>query len=271
MKSTVTPRIVQPAPHETHKETRARQARSARKGAFGGVEIRRASDRAVHDLRGPLRNIGLLVDMLPDAPDQLDGGEFSAAKRQILTCVEMGRTVIAGVERLTQAAFAELAPRPAPVWGLIDAAAQRAFPTTARPPIERVADGAPWCQVDPEAMTLVFRELFENAAHHADNGDVALRIEAVDGANGLLVSVSDTGGPVPTAVRERAFEPFFRMKKQVGGRHRAGVGLSVCRAIVERHGGAMWCDEADGPQPGFRLRMTLPQAEPSNNAFVGEP
>jgi len=74
---------------------------------------------------------------------------------------------------------------------------------------------------------------------------------------GVEVEVADTGEGLGAEARERAFEPFFR-----GGHGAArsgegtGLGLTICRAIVEAHGGEIWL--ADSPR-GARVRFRLPR------------
>ena len=56
---------------------------------------------------------------------------------------------------------------------------------------------------------------------------------ATDGA--IVVSVSDRGGGIPEAIGERLFTPFSTTKSQG-----LGLGLSICRSVVEAHGGRIW-------------------------------
>ena len=67
------------------------------------------------------------------------------------------------------------------------------------------------------------------------------------------VSVADTGPGLPDDVRQKLFQPFVTTK--AAG---MGVGLSICRGIVEAHGGRMWL--AQGTQVGADFRFTLPAA-----------
>jgi signal transduction histidine kinase len=60
-------------------------------------------------------------------------------------------------------------------------------------------------------------------------------------AEGLLVTVGDTGPGIAPENRERVFESFYTTK--AGG---VGIGLSICRFIVNAHGGRLWAD-TDGP------------------------
>lgn len=66
------------------------------------------------------------------------------------------------------------------------------------------------------------------------------------------VSVSDTGPGLPEDVAQRLFEPFVT-SKPTG----MGVGLSICRTIVESHGGRIWSEQR--PEGGCVFRFTLPQ------------
>ncbi len=64
-----------------------------------------------------------------------------------------------------------------------------------------------------------------------------LELSSNDGEAAVEVTVRDTGSGISSEIRDRVFEPFFTTK--VGG---LGLGLSICRSIVDRHGGRMWLD-----------------------------
>jgi hypothetical protein len=75
-------------------------------------------------------------------------------------------------------------------------------------------------------------------------------------AGGVLVAVRDSGPGIDPAHLERIFDAFYTTKS--GG---VGMGLSICRSIIEAHGGRLW---ADGNEPcGAVFQFTLPNAENS--------
>ncbi|MGO6743870.1 PAS domain S-box protein [Rhizobium ruizarguesonis] len=78
---------------------------------------------------------------------------------------------------------------------------------------------------------------------------------ARDEQDGVKVSVSDTGAGVPEGQLDRIFEAFYSTK--VDG---IGMGLSICRSIVEAHGGRIWASAATGGQAGSIFTFTLPIA-----------
>lgn len=99
----------------------------------------------------------------------------------------------------------------------------------------------------------VMRNLLENAHRYAD-GEVTLQLTQVNGK--AIVRVCDQGPGVPEALRERIFEPFFRLPGASEGDGGVGLGLALVRAIVLRHGGSVTCTA--GPQGGACFEVQLP-------------
>jgi two-component system, LuxR family, sensor kinase FixL len=80
-------------------------------------------------------------------------------------------------------------------------------------------------------------------------------ITAAPGGSGMVqVGVADTGPGIPQDVRANLFRPFVTTKTSG-----MGVGLSVCRSIIEAHGGKLWAE--DNPGGGAVFRFTLPQVQ----------
>ena len=83
---------------------------------------------------------------------------------------------------------------------------------------------------------------------------------ATEGQGELVeVSISDTGPGLPEHVRQRIFQPFVTTKPEG-----MGVGLSICRQIVQAHGGLLWAE--DGPHGGTVFRFTLPRLPDQSEA-----
>ncbi|HEY1418583.1 MAG TPA: ATP-binding protein, partial [Myxococcaceae bacterium] len=80
-----------------------------------------------------------------------------------------------------------------------------------------------------------------------------LLIQTREQDGGVLVAVRDSGVGLEPESRRRIFDAFYTTKS--GG---MGMGLSISRSIVERHGGRLWVEENDGP--GATFRFTLPRA-----------
>ena len=107
---------------------------------------------------------------------------------------------------------------------------------------------------DRVQLQQVMLNLILNAIEAMIGGDGALRelvITTESNSEGLLVSVADTGSGIALEDRERVFESFHTTKADG-----LGIGLSICRSIVEAHGGRLWAD-AHHPR-GTVFRFTVP-------------
>ncbi len=117
-----------------------------------------------------------------------------------------------------------------------------------------VAPGLHPARGDPEQLQRVLFNLVQNAIRHTP-ADGGVTVHAQESDDALEVEVADTGTGIPETERPRVFEPFYRANGDIGGD--AGLGLAICRAIVEAHGGQIWLAEA---ATGTRIRFRLPTA-----------
>jgi two-component system sensor histidine kinase KdpD len=110
---------------------------------------------------------------------------------------------------------------------------------------------------DPMRIEQVLDNLLENAARYAEpNSPVELRLATENGS--ALTSVANRGEAVPAGEIEQIFEPFYRgrnaKERSVRG---AGLGLAICRGIVEAHGGRIWCESGTDHVTAFVLTLPL--------------
>jgi signal transduction histidine kinase len=115
-------------------------------------------------------------------------------------------------------------------------------------------DKLPRVSGDPDRLMEVFENLLRNALRHRGAGPPQIRISVERQAEEWLFTVRDYGPGVPAPYLESIFRPFVRLD---GNRSRGpGLGLAICRVILERHGGRIWAESADGA--GTVFRFTLP-------------
>ena len=75
----------------------------------------------------------------------------------------------------------------------------------------------------------------------------------------MLVSISDRGPGIPLSERERIFDKFYRVYREPSAADQSrgsGLGLAVCRGLVEAHGGKIWVEARE--EGGAVFRFTLP-------------
>jgi PAS domain S-box-containing protein len=119
--------------------------------------------------------------------------------------------------------------------------------------------------VDAERLEQVLRNLISNAIKYSPHGGiVSVRCHRDDGQ--IAICVSDQGIGIPAEDLERVFERFYRVDNEVTRHERgAGLGLAVCRDIVEAHGGGIWIESTPGQGATVHIRLPAgsePPAEP---------
>ncbi|HEX6787497.1 MAG TPA: ATP-binding protein [Acidimicrobiales bacterium] len=114
-----------------------------------------------------------------------------------------------------------------------------------------VAPDLPLVPADYSQVDQVVTNLLENAARHSTPG-APIEVTVAERATALVVTVADHGPGIPADRREEVFEPF----RSGGPGSGSGVGLAICRAIVEAHGGTISAGDASGG--GAAVSFSLP-------------
>lgn len=116
----------------------------------------------------------------------------------------------------------------------------------------------PLLDFDAVLVERVFCNLLDNAAKYTPPGS-PLSIRAELEGDVVRVAVEDSGSGVPLEMREEIFTKFTRGAPE-SARPGVGLGLSICRTIVEAHGGRIWVENR--PDGGARFIFTLPVGSP---------
>jgi signal transduction histidine kinase/ActR/RegA family two-component response regulator len=103
-------------------------------------------------------------------------------------------------------------------------------------------------------MMQVLQNLVSNAIRHSPDG-VQVEVSAEDMGDRWQFSVRDTGPGLDVHDLKRIFEPFKRLNLNEEG---AGLGLAICRKIIDLHGGHLWCESTAGE--GANFLFTLPKS-----------
>jgi signal transduction histidine kinase len=258
-----------------------RELRHAKAAAEEANEAKSAFlARVSHELRTPLTSILGFAKIIDKRLDQRIFPKVQAedrkTQRAMRQVAENIRIVAAEGQRLTtlindlldlakiEAGEVEWRMEPCSVADLIDratAATEALFAEKRLPLIREVADDLPEIVGDGDRLIQVLINLFSNALKFTAAGSVTCRAQHV--GNDIRVSVIDTGVGIAEADHEKVFEQFKQvgdaLTEKPGG---TGLGLPICREIVEHHGGRIWVESELGQ--GSTFSFTLPvQAAPT--------
>ena len=212
-----------------------------------------------HDLRNPLGSIMIGASTAGVMAARLPGGEKLRKRLDVL--LDLARQMSGMVDDLLSIAVSSGGGKPmldieqvSPA-ALIEQACERARPLFAEAGVElrcEVEDDIPTIRADIKRIQRVLANLLDNALKYTDP-PCHVTVSA-QGRGPVVFSVANSGEPLSAEQREAMFRPFW----QADHRHRgAGLGLSICRSIIEAHGGSIWTEAARGQR--VRVSFALPR------------
>ena len=217
-----------------------------------------------HELRIPLTSVKGSVATLLDPAAGLTPTETHQFHRIIESQTDRMRELIRDLLDVAHIETGTLPVSPGPVdlAVLVDDARNVFISAGGRNVLQvGLAPDLPWVIADRTRIVQVLGNLLSNAAAHSPEGS-EIRVGAERQGIFLAVSVADSGTGLPAEMLPRLFRRFSRMGD--GGRGgdvvEAGLGLAICKGIVEAHGGRIWA-ESEGPYLGSRFTFTLPVVE----------
>jgi CheY-like chemotaxis protein/nitrogen-specific signal transduction histidine kinase len=216
-----------------------------------------------HELRNPLASIGnaLQVQMLAEADDQAVARAREIAGRQLHQLTRLVDDLL-DVSRIVVGKIT-LRPERVDLAQVVDRAVE-----TSRPLVEQrghaltialPAEPA-WLDADILRLSQAFSNLLNNAAKFTEpGGRVSLRAE--EEGDWIVVRVRDSGIGIPAETLPRVFEMFAQGRRARDVEEGLGLGLSLVRRLVEKHGGTV-AATSEGPGRGSTFTVRLPRASP---------
>ncbi|HEU5085791.1 MAG TPA: ATP-binding protein, partial [Roseiflexaceae bacterium] len=209
-----------------------------------------------HDLRTPLATItGASTSRLEEGTTLSDdvrrelvhviASESERLSRLVSNLLDMTRI---------EARAVQVAKEWQPLDEVVGAALTRLESQLAERPVQvALSPDVPLVPVDGVLIEQVLLNLLENAIKHTSLG-TPIAIHAVLRGHEVVVSVADRGPGLPQGEEQRVFEKFYRASSTPGG---AGLGLAICKGIVEAHGGRIWAEQRSGGGAVFQFTIPL--------------
>jgi signal transduction histidine kinase len=212
-------------------------------------ELQAYANLVAHDLSAPLANVQLLVTLLEQRPDVPPSSEVLD---QLRRSAVRARELVDGV--LAYARSGELVRERIALAQVVADVAEDLRPALDEACAELSVGDLPEVEADPRQLRRVFQNLVSNALRFRAAESPRIDVSVLRDAREWLVTVQDNGIGVPPEHASRIFGMFARLDAQSEG---IGVGLAVCRRVVEAHGGRIWVETADAG--GSAFRFTLPR------------
>jgi signal transduction histidine kinase len=217
------------------------------------AELVAYADVVAHDLSAPLAGITMLVNVLelrpdePPAPDVLE---------ELRATAERARELVDGV--LDYARSGELTVERIPLAGVMAEVAADLRPQLRDTGATLVVGDLPEVRADARQLRRVLQNLVGNALKFRADEPPRVEVVADRAREEWVVTVRDNGMGVSREDARRIFGMFSRVDRKVEG---SGIGLAVCRRVVEAHGGRIWVEPVEGG--GSAFRFTLPHGAES--------
>jgi signal transduction histidine kinase len=193
------------------------------------AELTSYADVVAHDLSEPIAGIAMLVGLLERHPDRPPPPEVL---RQLRAGSERARDLIDGV--LLYARAGELSVEPVSLAALVDEVVADLRPSVDRAGATVEIGSLPDVEGDPRQLRRVLQNLLANALKFRGDRPLRIDVSAARDCEEWVVTVRDNGVGVRADQAGRIFGMFSRANHEIEG---AGIGLAVCRRIVEAHGG----------------------------------
>ena len=228
-----------------------------------------------HDLRTPLAALYGLTDLLVNSTDAEPASSATPEKSQTTQTRDTALAIHAEARRINamvnnlldmarlQSGTVRLKREWQPIEEVVGSALRSVGSVLAGHQVAtELAADLPLVHIDAVLIERVLANLLENAAKYTPPGSavtIAARVASPD----LLLTVSDNGPGLPAGREDALFEKFTRGERE-SATSGVGLGLAICRAIVEAHGGRIRVDPARAEElpRGARFSVSLPLGEP---------
>ncbi len=232
------------------REAQERAVRSEQLAAIG-----RTVAMIVHDLRGPISVMRSCGGAIASEGADLDASELRAMGSEILEEADRMERMCADLRETTQAGQGQGSFEEAMLSDVVHVALSAVGEEASRQGVEVQVEAE--CVVETPLDLVRMRRALLNLVYNAldampDGG--VLRVEAVETADELRLSVIDSGVGIPESVRDRLFEPFVTAGKEKG----TGLGLAVVHKVVEDHEGRIEVGKPEGGGTAIHLYLPRP-------------
>ena len=213
---------------------------------------------ASHDLQEPLRTMEGYVQLLRSRYGDALSLNNQQRLARINTQAQLLQQLVDGLLAYSRISTRGQPFRPADISVLVDRITADLEPALVVAQAELIIDPMPVIVADAQQLTLLFRHILTNAVQARGERHMIISIQAEKHEHYWQFRIEDTGRGIPPEARDNVFDVFSRLPDAMPGTG-TGIGLAICKRIVERHGGQIHAE--DNPVGGTVVVFTLPFRE----------
>jgi PAS domain S-box-containing protein len=234
-------------------------AQHAARLARSNANLQQFSYAASHDLQEPLRTVVTFTQLLADRYGEKLDGDANEFMSYVISAATRMRLLITDLLTYSRTVHHEDVPlKEVTLNDAVDLAAYNLQLAIQESGAVLEAGPLPTVYADKVQMIQLFQNLMSNAIKYRNKDSPAIRITAEQKGEAWVISVCDNGIGIPAEYQEYVFGVFKRLhgNAQAG----TGVGLAICKSIVERHGGRIWVESEPGQGSTFKFSISTKAA-----------
>jgi chemotaxis family two-component system sensor kinase Cph1 len=216
---------------------------------------------AAHNLKEPVRSVSISAERLRRDPESHLSAEGAEYLQQILGGIHRMGDLLDDLFAYSQLDAFPLNPSPVRMIVVVNEAMHALQPQIQQTGAKITHDALPVVSGDQMQLTKVMENLLSNSLKFRSEEAPEIHIGCAPDDSGVRFSVQDNGIGVEPAYADSIFKLFKRLhsrEKYPGN----GIGLALCRGMVERHGGKIWAEPKAGK--GTTVCFTLPETSPNH-------
>ncbi|WOI54709.1 sensor histidine kinase [Parvularcula sp. LCG005] len=253
---------------EMKREVRRQQATAClqHKNATAMAEVNSMLNRfafaAAHDIQEPVRIISILTDMLEEERDEMSPEELDRCLQQLGEQARRARGIVVDVLEFSR--VRELKPdwHSTSLNAVVENALDHHRGQLDALSSELTVGDLGTIEADPKLLTMLIQNLVSNAIKYRRGDKVELTIDTVYTDLSVELRVADKGLGFEQKYASMIFEIFKRLhrKDEISG---TGIGLALCKTVVDTHRGEIWATGTPGEGACFHIRLPIRQASPA--------
>lgn len=250
------------------KQTEEAVKKTADDLARSNQELEQFAYAASHDLQEPLRKIASYTQLL----QQRYKGRFDAEADKFIGYIVDGayrmQALIRDLLMYSRAGRGELTLEPTDLEQVLAQALSNLETALQANQATVTHDPLPMIMASPSQITQVLQNLVGNAIKYHGDDPPTVHVSATQRSGLWQVSVKDNGIGINPQYADRVFVIFQRLhtKKEYPG---TGIGLAICKKMVERHGGQIWVESEEGKGSTFKFTIPADPVTPAAEAAPG--